>query len=182
MAVLVRSHGEFLYANRLRRMSAGLAQNALTTTGPLAIVPLERPQSPRLASSDCRLGPGRHRATVQPRGRFVVPAGTTRHRVERGAVAGSGMWTVVYWQDVSDRVVGTFAAALLSELTADTASSWLGLNLGTVDWKTTLGMAGGAAFYTLLKCVAAKNVGDPQSASFMRRVRWFPPPGRHEKV
>lgn len=91
------------------------------------------------------------------------------------------MWTAVFWQDCSERVVSTFAATLLSEWTANSLNSMLGLNLVTVDWKTSLGLAGGAALLTLLKCVGAKDIGDPTSASLLRRVRWSPPPGRHEK-
>jgi r1t holin len=183
VAVLVRTHPQFLFAPRDRRLSVGLAQNALTTTGPLGIVPLEPPlPMPRLSTSDRALGSGRHRCTVQPRGRFVPPPGTTRHRAERDAVAGKGIWTVVFWQDTSERVVSTFSATLLSEWTANSLSTLFGVNLVTVDWKTSLGLAGGAALATLLKCLSASNVGDPTSASLLRRIRWTPPPGRHEKV
>lgn len=95
---------------------------------------------------------------------------------------GSGMWSAVFWEDTSERVVASFAGTLLSEWTANSASTMFGLNLVSVDWKTSLGVAGGAALASLLKALVASGVGDPQSASLLRRVRWTAPAGKHEKA
>ena len=95
----------------------------------------------------------------------------------------SGMWTAVFWQDTGERVISTFAAALLTEETGPAVLNvfpWLHLDVPTVSWSTALAYAGGMAFVTLLKCLTSSGVGDPTSASLLRRVRWTAPPGRHE--
>lgn len=78
------------------------------------------------------------------------------------------MWTKAYWLDLAERVLATFAGSLVTLWGAD------GLNLLHVDWQLDLGIAGGSALVALAKGLAAKSIGDPNSASLLTK------PGRHE--
>lgn len=79
------------------------------------------------------------------------------------------MWSKIYWQDLAERVLTSFAGALVVLWGAG------GLNLLAVNWKLDLSLAGGAALVSLVKGLAAKTIGDPASASLL-----LSPPGRHE--
>jgi hypothetical protein len=74
------------------------------------------------------------------------------------------MWTVTYWKDLGERVVASFAGGVLG--------SWLivdeTLNLLEVDWGVSLGFGLGAAAVSLLKGLAAKALGNPESASLVK--------------
>jgi hypothetical protein len=71
------------------------------------------------------------------------------------------MWTVSYWKQlVEDAVVG--ASTALVALLGD------GANLWTVDWKTAVGLGGGAALVAVLKGLLAKNVGTPGTTSVVK--------------
>jgi hypothetical protein len=73
------------------------------------------------------------------------------------------MWTLTYWKDLGERVVASFAGGVLG--------SWLivdGLNLLEVDWGVSLGFGLGAAVVSLLKGLAAKALGNPESASLVK--------------
>lgn len=92
------------------------------------------------------------------------------------------MFTLIFWKDATERVISTFAGALLSAfLPGGLNALFPNLNLMTVDWKSALGFAAGTALVTLLKTLAATQVGDPMSASFLPSVRArVQPVGRHE--
>lgn len=64
-----------------------------------------------------------------------------------------------YLKDLLERVVASFAAGALSVLGLDA------VNVLTLDWKAALGVSGGTALVSLLKTLAARKVGDPDSAS-----------------
>jgi uncharacterized membrane protein YfcA len=90
------------------------------------------------------------------------------------------MFSAIFWRDTAERVVASFAGALLTALGGPPVVNALfpALNVLTVDWKTGLGLAGGAALVSLLKALAASQIGDPQSASLFPSVRAH---GKHEK-
>lgn len=80
------------------------------------------------------------------------------------------MWTRTYFLDLGERVLSSFAGALLAFLGGDVLDLW------AVNWPSALGVAGGAALVSLIKALLATRVGDPQSAALLPVVR-----GRHEK-
>lgn len=69
-----------------------------------------------------------------------------------------------YWIDLYERAVGSFAGAVIA--------AWGGeaVNLLQVDWLSALGLGAGAAVFSILKSLAAKTVGDSNSASLTRSV------------
>lgn len=71
------------------------------------------------------------------------------------------MWNQKFWKDLADRVVSTFAFALLTILGAEQ------LNIFHVDWKAALGVAGGQALLSLLKAfgVLSLPIGTPGTAT-----------------
>lgn len=67
------------------------------------------------------------------------------------------MWTAKFWKDTAERVVSTFAQALIGS----------GLVLTFTDANAYIA-AGVAAGVSLVKALAASQVGDPQSASLVK--------------
>lgn len=62
------------------------------------------------------------------------------------------MWTVEFWKATAERVLSTFAQALLGAVGATSAEG--------VDWGLSLKVAGFAALLALLKCLAASGIGN----------------------
>lgn len=67
-----------------------------------------------------------------------------------------------YWTGVLDRAVKSFAQQLILLWGADQ-----GLNILTVDWRSAIGLAGGAAVLSLLTSLASAPIGDKGSSSFL---------------
>lgn len=65
------------------------------------------------------------------------------------------MWTKAFWLATLERVLRTFAQALIAALTAS------GTGLIDTDWQGAASTAGMAAVLALLTCVAASGVGSP---------------------
>ena len=63
-----------------------------------------------------------------------------------------------YWKDLVERVIASFAEGVLSVIGLDA------VNLLDVDWRAALGVGGGVALVTLLKGLAARGTGSPDSA------------------
>lgn len=63
-----------------------------------------------------------------------------------------------YFKDLAERVVTAFATGMLSVIGLDA------VNLLDVDWRAALGIGGGAALVELLKGLAARGTGSPDSA------------------
>lgn len=72
------------------------------------------------------------------------------------------MWTVSYWKQLVEDAVQATAAGALSVLGLDA------LDVFHADWKAALGVGLGGAVLALLKGVAAKNVGTPNTTSVVR--------------
>jgi hypothetical protein len=64
-----------------------------------------------------------------------------------------------YLKDLAERVVASFAGGFLTVIGLDA------VNVLALDWKAAFGVGGGAALVSLLKALAARTVGDPESAS-----------------
>ncbi|QDF19919.1 holin [Mycobacterium phage ThetaBob] len=71
------------------------------------------------------------------------------------------MWTLTFWKDTAERVLSTFAIALLGVVGAEK------FDLFHADWKAALGLAGGQAFLSLLKALGVLKlpIGTPGSAT-----------------
>lgn len=69
-----------------------------------------------------------------------------------------------YLKDLIERVVSSFAGGVLSVLGLGA------VDVLDVDWRAALGVGGGAALISLLKSLAAKGVGKPESASLTKSV------------
>lgn len=67
-----------------------------------------------------------------------------------------------YLKDLAERAVASFAGGALSVTGLDA------VNVLNLDWKAALGVGGGAALVSLLKALAARRVGDPESASLAK--------------
>ncbi|WP_116051669.1 holin [Amycolatopsis palatopharyngis] len=67
-----------------------------------------------------------------------------------------------YFKDLAERAVASFAGGALSVTGLDA------VNVLNLDWKAALGVGGGAALVSLLKALAARRVGDPESASLAK--------------
>lgn len=63
------------------------------------------------------------------------------------------MFTKLFWKDAAERVIVTFAEALLALFLVAPQTSFL-----TFDWPSALGLAGTAAIISLLKAVVAGRV------------------------
>lgn len=70
-------------------------------------------------------------------------------------------------RDTAERVVRTFAQALLAFWGADA------LNVLSADWGEALATSAGAALLALLTCLAGIKFGDPHTASLVDE------PGQH---
>lgn len=77
---------------------------------------------------------------------------------------GDPMFTKTFLKDTAERVISTVAQTLFALLTVIYTA---GGSLLTVDWVTTLAIAGTAGFLSLLKCVIAFNVGN-ENASLVK--------------
>ena len=73
------------------------------------------------------------------------------------------MWTVSYWKQLVEDAVQATAAGALSVLGLDA------LDVFHADWKAALGVGLGGAVLAVLKGVAVKNVGTPQTTSVVRK-------------
>jgi hypothetical protein len=71
------------------------------------------------------------------------------------------IFTRSFWKDTLERVIATFAQALLSALPASYVPGV------TLPLRGALAVAGGAAALSLLKCLAASRVGDSDSAALL---------------
>lgn len=67
-----------------------------------------------------------------------------------------------YWTGVLDRAVKSFAQQLVLLWGADQ-----GLDILAVDWRSALGLAGGAAVLSVLTSLASAPVGDKGSTAFL---------------
>lgn len=67
-----------------------------------------------------------------------------------------------YLKDLAERALASFAGGALSVTGLDA------VNVLNLDWKAALGVGGGAALVSLLKALAARRVGDPESASLAK--------------
>lgn len=75
------------------------------------------------------------------------------------------MRTKVFWADLAERVIATFAMSLAAVLSA---GGFLGLF--NVSWLDALSVAGMAALLSALKGIAAAGVGREDSASLVPAV------------
>lgn len=67
--------------------------------------------------------------------------------------------TVEYVKDVAERALGAASIALLALVSGDS------LNVLTFDWVNAAGLVAGAAVLSVLKSLAVKNVGNPETGS-----------------
>lgn len=82
---------------------------------------------------------------------------------------GADMWTAIFWKQVAERAVKTFAQGLLALWTADKVVGIL-----DIDWNKALSVAALAVLYSVLTSMVSAPVGpDPQSPSLVDT----PPPG-----
>lgn len=72
------------------------------------------------------------------------------------------MWTVKFWKDAAERVIATFAQALIGTAGADAIFA------PDVNWGMKFTAAGLAAGASLLKALAASTVGTPNDASLVK--------------
>jgi hypothetical protein len=73
------------------------------------------------------------------------------------------MWTLRYWQDLSERVITTGAETAGGVIASATFSARDGF-----DWQDLLVTAGVAMLIAGLKCLTARNVGHPENASLIK--------------
>ncbi|MGA6208049.1 holin [Nocardia testacea] len=71
------------------------------------------------------------------------------------------MTTRRFWKATGERVVKTFAQALLASITVGGA-------ITDIDWATATSIAAGAAACALLTSIISSGVGDPGSPSLTR--------------
>jgi len=69
------------------------------------------------------------------------------------------VFTAAYWRDLAERVLGTMAAAAIPSIPA---------SLFGADWRVLLGLTLSAGLVTLLKCLAARAVNTPETASLVQ--------------
>ena len=69
------------------------------------------------------------------------------------------IYTLPFWKDTLERVVGTFAQAGIAAVSADA------LGVLDVDWTQSASIAGLAALVALGKCIAAVTLNDETGAS-----------------
>lgn len=72
------------------------------------------------------------------------------------------MWTTAFWTGVLDRAVKSFAQALILLWGADA-----GFDLLTVDWRSALGIAAGAAALSFLTSLISNPLGSPGTTSML---------------
>lgn len=72
------------------------------------------------------------------------------------------MWTAQYWKKLAEETVQGFAAGVLSVTGLDV------LDVLQLDFKAALGVGLGGAVLVILKGLALKNVGNPDSPSVVK--------------
>lgn len=72
------------------------------------------------------------------------------------------MFSAAYLKDLAERAVSSFAGGALSVVGVDAFSSF------EADWPLVASVGLGAAVVSVLKALAARSVGDPESAAFLR--------------
>lgn len=72
------------------------------------------------------------------------------------------MWTAQYWKALAEETVQGFAAGTLSVLGMEY------FNVIETDWKAALGVGLGGSILVVLKGLALKNVGAPQSPAVVK--------------
>jgi hypothetical protein len=72
------------------------------------------------------------------------------------------MFTKKFWQSTLERMIRAFATSLGSV-------SLIGSNIVSIDWKSQLLIAAGAAVGSLLLALAGSQVGDPTDPSFTNK-------------
>ncbi|MDO4610945.1 holin [Corynebacterium sp.] len=70
------------------------------------------------------------------------------------------MFTVVFWRDVAERALKTFAQALVATLA-------VGVPIYDVGWVESLGVAATAMVVSVLTSIASSGVGEDGSASLL---------------
>jgi hypothetical protein len=85
------------------------------------------------------------------------------------------MWAASFWSAAGERALATFAQALLAVLSAD------GLDLISAPWSAALSTAGLAAVLSVLKSVAANQIGGPGPSLANERLATVDRPGRHAR-
>lgn len=69
------------------------------------------------------------------------------------------MWTRSFWAQTAERMIKTFAQAVLALLTGD------GLGIVDVDWKKVASVGALAALASLLTSIVTSGVGEEDSPS-----------------
>jgi hypothetical protein len=72
------------------------------------------------------------------------------------------MFTKKFWKATLERVIRAFATSL-------TSVSIIGSNIVSIDWKSQLLIAAGAAVGSLLLAIAGSQIGDPTDPSFTNK-------------
>jgi hypothetical protein len=75
------------------------------------------------------------------------------------------LFSAAYLKDLAERAVSSFAGGVLSVLGGDLVNVW------DVDYKTAFGVGLGAAVVSVVKGLAAKGVGDADTAAFLSAKR-----------
>ncbi|MBA0126273.1 holin [Haloechinothrix sp. YIM 98757] len=72
------------------------------------------------------------------------------------------MWSARYWRDLAERAIASTAAGALTAIGGDTLNVW------DADYTMISGVAAGAGLIAVLKGLAAKTIGDRESAALSR--------------
>lgn len=72
------------------------------------------------------------------------------------------MFTRKFWRDLSERVISSAAAGALAPVLGATLDVW------GWDWRAIAGGGLAMGFLSLMKGLAARKVGDRESAAFLR--------------
>jgi hypothetical protein len=73
------------------------------------------------------------------------------------------VFTPEYWKKLVEDAVSAFAAGVLVPVVGDAVDAITTVNAFTVDYKEALGYGAGAALLFVLKGLAARKVGNPES-------------------
>lgn len=73
------------------------------------------------------------------------------------------MWSPPFWRDAAERAIATAAQTGIGVLVVDGA----GVGLLDVDVPAALSLIGAAALVSILKSLAARRVGTPDTASLV---------------
>ncbi|MPY98543.1 MAG: hypothetical protein GEU97_11200 [Actinophytocola sp.] len=72
------------------------------------------------------------------------------------------MWNAKYWRDLAERAIASTAAGAVTAIGGDTLNVW------SADYRMISGVALGAGLLAVLKGLAAKAIGDRDSAALLR--------------